>query len=201
MTAQSPAHLQQQQRSVKRPRPVKSCTECRKRKLRCDRALPCVQCQKAGRDCKYTADQDASGFSDGSDVESAEIFRPPKRIYQPGGPGTTGTSNGDAAYPSLKSGDSPRLSGLEELTQRMDRLERRMLAGSPAGVGAASGSSPETWSKANAAVREPINGLRADTIRGLAVKRGGTCTRLFGQHSSRVILNVVSSRRIACAAG
>ncbi|EFX06233.1 c6 zinc finger domain containing protein [Grosmannia clavigera kw1407] len=44
---------------VKRPRPVKSCTECRRRKLRCDRRCPCSQCQRSYRICKY-------GSGDGS---------------------------------------------------------------------------------------------------------------------------------------
>lgn len=38
---------------VKRPRPVKSCAECRRRKLRCDRRFPCSQCQRSYRVCKY----------------------------------------------------------------------------------------------------------------------------------------------------
>ncbi|ETN37226.1 uncharacterized protein HMPREF1541_08216 [Cyphellophora europaea CBS 101466] len=32
-----------------RPRPVISCLECRRKKLKCDRTLPCRQCVKAGR--------------------------------------------------------------------------------------------------------------------------------------------------------
>lgn len=34
----------------KRTRPTKSCGECRRKKLRCDRELPCSQCLKGGRD-------------------------------------------------------------------------------------------------------------------------------------------------------
>lgn len=36
--------------SRKRARPTKSCLECRRKKLRCDRVQPCVQCKKAGRE-------------------------------------------------------------------------------------------------------------------------------------------------------
>jgi Fungal Zn(2)-Cys(6) binuclear cluster domain len=39
----------------KRPRPVLSCSECRQRKLGCDRRVPCNQCVKAkrGHQCVY----------------------------------------------------------------------------------------------------------------------------------------------------
>lgn len=39
----------------KRPRPVLSCLECRRKKLKCDRLLPCNQCNKSGHSaqCAY----------------------------------------------------------------------------------------------------------------------------------------------------
>ncbi|OOF94042.1 hypothetical protein ASPCADRAFT_149295 [Aspergillus carbonarius ITEM 5010] len=42
----------------KRPRPVVSCLRCRKKKLKCDRVLPCENCCKAGRptDCVFHPD-------------------------------------------------------------------------------------------------------------------------------------------------
>ncbi|QYT01593.1 hypothetical protein H0G86_008624 [Trichoderma simmonsii] len=49
---------QQPPRSVKRPRPVTACTECRKRKTRCDSHYPCLPCQRLNRPCKR-ADQDS----------------------------------------------------------------------------------------------------------------------------------------------
>lgn len=33
-----------------RSRPTKSCEECRRKKLKCDRELPCANCKKGGRD-------------------------------------------------------------------------------------------------------------------------------------------------------
>ncbi len=50
---------------VKRPRPVKSCSECRRRKLRCDRRCPCSQCQRSYRVCKYGSGGDGSAGSSG----------------------------------------------------------------------------------------------------------------------------------------
>lgn len=56
---------------VKRPRPVKSCTECRRRKLRCDRRCPCSQCQRSYRVCRYGSG-DGSG-SRGNDPNNSLV--------------------------------------------------------------------------------------------------------------------------------
>lgn len=39
----------------KRPRPVLSCLVCKRKKLKCDRSLPCLQCSRLGRanECKF----------------------------------------------------------------------------------------------------------------------------------------------------
>ncbi|KAL1896593.1 hypothetical protein Sste5346_004627 [Sporothrix stenoceras] len=58
---------------VKRPRPVKSCTECRRRKLRCDRRCPCSQCQRSYRVCKYGSGGNGSA---GSPSKSADPNNP-----------------------------------------------------------------------------------------------------------------------------
>ena len=44
----------------KRPRPVVSCLQCRTKKLKCDRRLPCSKCIKGGRRdaCEYAAGQE-----------------------------------------------------------------------------------------------------------------------------------------------
>lgn len=41
--------------SRKRARPTKSCLECRRKKLKCDRTQPCMQCKKLAREalCIY----------------------------------------------------------------------------------------------------------------------------------------------------
>jgi hypothetical protein len=38
----------------KRARPPISCLECRRKKLKCDRVQPCMQCKKSGRDALCT---------------------------------------------------------------------------------------------------------------------------------------------------
>ncbi|KAG6056842.1 hypothetical protein E4U32_005524 [Claviceps aff. humidiphila group G2b] len=172
--------LQMQQRSVKRPRPVKSCTECRKRKLKCDRQLSCSQCQKSNRVCRYAADHDPANLSDASDTEPADVNRHNKRICPPGTANAANALNSDAAATPAKNGESPGLPVLEELTLRMDRLERHMQGRSPAPTDTSGGR---------------ILYAADGTVRGLSVKRNGMVTRFFGQHSPRVMLNVFPEAR------
>lgn len=46
-----------------RPRPVLSCLRCRRRKIKCDRSLPCKQCMLTGHDdqCTYNAEPKSGG--------------------------------------------------------------------------------------------------------------------------------------------
>ncbi|PWY70804.1 hypothetical protein BO94DRAFT_539687 [Aspergillus sclerotioniger CBS 115572] len=50
----------------KRPRPVVSCLRCRKKKLKCDRLLPCENCSRAGcpTDCVFHSDGMVDGLPD-----------------------------------------------------------------------------------------------------------------------------------------
>ncbi|KAJ6441779.1 General alpha-glucoside permease [Purpureocillium lavendulum] len=169
----------QQSRSVKRPRPVKSCTECRKRKLRCDRLLPCSQCQKSSRICRYAADQDAANLSDGSDVESMDLIRPLKRTCPPGSSGAPGAASADVAQTPGKGGDSPSLPLLEELSLRMERLEKQVRVRSP-GTEFSGGR---------------LIAASSNTIRGVSVKRGAQRTRYFGQNSPRVLINLFADAK------
>ncbi|KAK4204731.1 fungal-specific transcription factor domain-containing protein [Triangularia verruculosa] len=109
-----------QPKSVKRPRPVKSCVECRKRKLKCDRITPCSQCQKSRRPCRYTDQENGIG-SDGSDGESAE--RPVKRPQH-----LANIIDGDHSRPfsqsnGMEHNHKPQV-GLDEMASRLERLER-----------------------------------------------------------------------------
>lgn len=164
-----PSHAPQQSRSVKRPRPVKSCTECRKRKLKCDRSCPCSQCQKSSRACRYATDHDGLRDSDGSDAET-DGARAQKRPCHP-------TPSGDAPYHTpVKNGEL----SFEELVARVERLERSV-ARSPARTDFSGARMPGT--------------APPETIRGLTVKRGARSlhTRFFGQSSTRVLINLVRS--------
>ncbi|KAL6810440.1 hypothetical protein J3E69DRAFT_175516 [Trichoderma sp. SZMC 28015] len=79
--AQQQQYLEQPQqppRSVKRLKPVMACTECRKRKTRCDSHYPCLSCQRSKRSCKR-ADQGSfnPSVSLSSEVEAAEPHMAP----------------------------------------------------------------------------------------------------------------------------
>lgn len=172
----------QHQRSVKRPRPVKSCTECRKRKLRCDRLCPCSQCQKSNRLCKYAADYDSANLSEGSDGE-VESARPLKKSFGASSGPTTTLAGEPTQHSNRRSAERPSSLGMgfvEELAVRMDRLEKQVLTRH--GVDPRYGGT--------SLIPNP-----APTFRGLSVKRGGQRTRLFGQNSTRVLVNIVS---LAC---
>lgn len=174
---QTPTQNHQQQRSVKRPRPVKSCTECRKRKLRCDRLCPCSQCQKSNRTCKYAMDHDSANLSDGSDMET-EPLRPLKRNCLPGMfvGGTADSSAEPNNFGPVRNGETTAITSLEDLSLRMERLEKHIMAQSPAATEVSGGQ---------------FMSASTDTIRGLTVKAGAFRTRFHGQNDSRVLLNLV----------
>jgi hypothetical protein len=160
-------------RSVKRPRPVKSCIECRNRKLKCDRLLPCSQCQKSSRNCRYAADGDVNNLSEGSDVEAPEK-QPKKRCL---------TNNFEAASSSPRPRDRTAtvpIGILEEHSARLERLEKIVMSSIR--------SPPGREFNFN---RAPPLASSSTTMRGLTVK-GGLRTRFFGQNSTRVLLNLVS---------
>ncbi|KAI1179860.1 fungal-specific transcription factor domain-containing protein [Nemania sp. FL0916] len=153
-----------QHRTVKRPRPVKSCLECRRRKLKCDRLLPCTQCQRSQRSCRYVADGEGGSLSDASDAETPD--RPPKRNCAP--ESFDGNSReflpADAAVQ-------------EDHGRRIEKLERILL----------DINSPSTKSSSGAHSQRPV--ASALTMRGLSVK-GGSRTRFFGPSSARVLVNL-----------
>ncbi|KAF3025467.1 hypothetical protein E8E14_002780 [Neopestalotiopsis sp. 37M] len=158
-------------RSVKRPRPVKSCIECRNRKLKCDRLLPCSQCQKSNRNCRYAADGDVNNLSDASDAEVPD--RPPKKQALPAG--------AESPAASSKSRDrnvTVPISLWEDYGLRLERLEKLVLA---------SGAKSPLVKELN--LRAPPLASSTTTIRGLTVK-GSLRTRFFGQNSTRVLLNL-----------
>ncbi|KAH9990551.1 hypothetical protein F4779DRAFT_257012 [Xylariaceae sp. FL0662B] len=150
-------------RSVKRPRPVKSCLECRRRKLRCDRLFPCSQCQKSQRTCRYVADGEAGGsLSDASDADM------PERAFK--------RNRGSTSQDTNQRNNKASAAVLDEHEARLDRLEKILLS--------RNSSVPESSNSLNQRpVASPL------TVRGLTVK-GGLRTRFFGQNSTRVLVNL-----------
>ncbi|KAH8156269.1 hypothetical protein CIB48_g11977 [Xylaria polymorpha] len=149
-----------QQRVVKRPRPVKSCLECRRRKLKCDRLLLCTQCQKSQRTCRYVADGETGSVSDESDAEVPD--RVSKRSCV--------SPNVDGNFRDTPSLPQPQASAglLEDYGARIERLERVLLEK----------SSPLTEATSGGRSQRPM--ASAFTMRGLTVK-GGSRTRFLGQ--------------------
>lgn len=59
----------QQPRIRRRNRIISSCLECRRRKLKCDRGQPCVNCVKGSRQCHFIA----PGFDAAAQARLAEV--------------------------------------------------------------------------------------------------------------------------------
>ncbi|PHH68324.1 hypothetical protein CDD82_651 [Ophiocordyceps australis] len=135
--------------------------------------LPCSQCQKSTRVCKYAAEADSSTLSDGSDLDVADVCRPTKRSCPPL-PATVRAGSSETVQTPAKNRESPRQPLLHELSLRMERLEKQIRARSPA-TDAGSGR---------------ISVATPDILRGITVKRDARGTRFFGQSSTRVMLNL-----------
>lgn len=107
--------------SLKRPRPVISCLQCRRKKLKCDRTLPCQQCIKAKR-------ADACSFQPGQEPElrsadGEEEFEEKRRRLSQQQP-RNGHANDSPVAPSVSS--------FERLEQRVAYLENFIgITGSP----------------------------------------------------------------------
>jgi len=105
---------------IKRPRPVLSCLECRRKKLKCDRLLPCQQCRKSGRPalCAYISGTDPDSRAN----ESEDGDHEPKRVKK-----TPVTETQAVQEPErnldLRVVPSRRSGVLEELQDRVARLE------------------------------------------------------------------------------
>lgn len=78
----------------KRPRPVLSCLTCRRKKLKCDRSLPCNQCQKSGISpaCSFQSKAATPGASL-SDHSREPDTNPRRKIARVGLDGDITTSN------------------------------------------------------------------------------------------------------------
>ena len=108
----------------KRSRPVISCLECRRKKLKCDRTQPCRQCIKVARPsrCQYQPGQDPE----------SNVGYPPAISNRPlcPNPFTTGIANGELLGRNDAHNQLPppaRRGILEELQERVAKLESAVL--------------------------------------------------------------------------
>ena len=116
--------------SLKRPRPVISCCECRRKKLKCSRTHPCQQCLKVGK-------ADVCSFQAGQEPEHPKVagsVEPSEKRSRMGSPlGANGlsrvdqhaTRTGPASSPaaSIPSIRQAGMGLIEQLQQRIANLE------------------------------------------------------------------------------
>ncbi|KAK5326360.1 hypothetical protein LTR93_003222 [Exophiala xenobiotica] len=112
----------------KRPRPVISCLECRRKKLKCDRLDPCQQCIKIGRPgrCTYQSGQEPV-------PNTAYLHGHPSKRQRLNTPAAE-DGNGDTAALEDYHSPVPYSTGkgvVEDLQERVARLERALLAHAP----------------------------------------------------------------------
>lgn len=110
--------------SAKRPRPVISCLECRRKKLKCDRTHPCQQCLKIGRPgrCQYQPGSEPEVEATESPNTAAKRPRthsPSSQLAHRVSSGLNGFGVG--AIPQAKAGV------IEDLQERVLRLEKALL--------------------------------------------------------------------------
>ncbi|TGJ80647.1 hypothetical protein E0Z10_g8119 [Xylaria hypoxylon] len=128
--------------------------------------MPCTQCQKTQRSCRYVADGETGSVSDASDADIPD--RVPKRHCAP-------PNHDDGSLLDAHSQASTAL--LEDYGLRIERLERILLEK----------NSPFTERSSGCRSQRPV--ASALTMRGLTVK-GGSRTRFFGPSSVRVLVNL-----------
>ena len=108
----------------KRPRPVLSCLECRRKKLKCDRLLPCNQCNKSGQSahCAYYNRRPSQAQALLTEESEGED-RPKKRRS---GRVELGPSQRNATTSKPPDVSDPKLPGhgvLEDLQARVAKIE------------------------------------------------------------------------------
>jgi hypothetical protein len=116
----------------KRPRPVLSCLDCRRKKLKCSRTMPCVQCTKTGHAsrCSYHEYPPSAPSSEAvQDVScSEEDARARKKVsskiteLQKESPSTGSNTTLTSAM---------KLGIIEDLQNRVERLEHRLKTNAP----------------------------------------------------------------------
>jgi hypothetical protein len=85
--SQSPGESTPPRPRNKRARPPISCLECRRKKLRCDRVQPCMQCKKGGREalCVFVTKPSAPSLQrrPATDIISPPNSRPRSELATP----------------------------------------------------------------------------------------------------------------------
>ncbi|RDW68713.1 uncharacterized protein DSM5745_08473 [Aspergillus mulundensis] len=92
--------------------PGRSCLECRRRKIKCDRSHPCAYCVKVRINCKYPAsrrDIDDEPYARDFTALKSKVLALEKRLAELGEPvQSDSTEHGPASTPSTQSQVSPQ---------------------------------------------------------------------------------------------
>ncbi|KAI3334662.1 fungal-specific transcription factor domain-containing protein [Ustulina deusta] len=184
-------HLKSATRKRQRCRPAKSCENCRARKIKCDRGLPCRPCMRSRASLPCTYKSDHVPLSSGSQAQSSPRRDPildddtilpstPEKSQSGDVPSLIEPSSISRANDSSTSSLSHRLSVLEQLCQqpghdtrqanslkdleaRLSRIEQH--------IGNPKSSEPRPSDKAELRIKLPHPHLRAEHEK----------TRLFGK--------------------
>ena len=117
-----------QSSAARRRRPALSCTICRRRKLKCDRSLPCGQCVKSKTPdlCLFSAPKPSQSAASGSTRESS----PSDHRHVPSDGASSGGS-GLYVFDSRNRVTKPwgRPDELHELRNRVQMLEQALVRG------------------------------------------------------------------------
>ena len=178
----------------KRPRPIKSCLQCRKKKLKCSRELPCDQCTKIGNHekCAYSEyAQDSTRrpnqLRDSSIPATDGNSRKQRRIAASDHDQQRASSPGRDQISGTMDLTSAPVGVVEDLQARVANLEQVLSLSS---THLADGGSSLTLSKHTALVN--INGVGSVSTKGLIDNQKST-TRFYGQNQKNALLLHVSS--------
>lgn len=160
----------------KRSRPVQSCISCRTRKLKCDRELPCGQCNRSNKASDCTYDREIGSMSKTSFSPSGRPGKRQRTLVEDGGSTHDGGSAVDFV-PSRRYDNG-----------RLDSLERRV-------------RSLETKLSNHRSISPPASPLRedAEAPEGEVVEVKGQTSKYHDWMSKESIFNQVR-RQIHCFA-
>lgn len=169
----------------KRPRPVLSCLECRRKKLRCDRQSPCARCLNGGRSaqCSYNESAFSAASSeqshDATDCTYGTRSAKAARVTSVEAP----SDHGAVPRFSLELAPSTpvKVGVIEDLQSRLCKLEQQFAHQSPA-------SDQSRHSEAGITDRRKYSHISSVGV--LHFK--GSSTRYHGQNQKVALLNHVS---------
>ncbi|KAL3471229.1 fungal-specific transcription factor domain-containing protein [Aspergillus californicus] len=122
-------HSHRQQLAPRRRRPALSCTICRRRKLKCDRGLPCGQCvkSKTPEQCFFSAPKPRSTIAGSLTASSSSDHQ--HALGDATSPGATGLYVFDSRNRVTKQRGRP--DELQELRTRVQSLEQALARNGP----------------------------------------------------------------------